>query len=89
MMTSGKKKVTSKSEGREWGVGSICLGFRFFGVPQFSVQRSQNTYFRGLSDLWSLDRKSRHSKNAEFNHNGSNLSTAILLNEVSERSRGI
>ena len=35
--------IPSKSEGREWGVGWIMVGFQgFFGAPRFSVQRSQN-----------------------------------------------
>ena len=40
------------SEGREWGVGSVVVEFAVFGAPWFSVQRSQNTYFKGFWDLW-------------------------------------
>ena len=39
------------SEG-EWGVGSVVVEFRVFGAPRFSVQRSQNTYFKRFWDLW-------------------------------------
>ena len=28
------------SEGRKWGVGSVVVGFRLFGAPRLSVQRS-------------------------------------------------
>ena len=34
----------TKSEGREWGVRSVVVGFGVFGAPRFSVQRSQNAY---------------------------------------------
>ena len=30
---------------RKWGVRSVVVGFGVFGAPQFSVQRSPNTYF--------------------------------------------
>ena len=30
------------------GVGSVVVGFRVFGTPQFALQRSQNTYFKGF-----------------------------------------
>ena len=31
-------------EGREWGVGSVVVGFGVFGAPQFSVQRPENPF---------------------------------------------
>ena len=34
-------KILRKSEGREWGVGSVMVDFRVFGAPRFSVQRPQ------------------------------------------------
>ena len=37
-----------RSEGREWGVGSVVVDFRVFGVPRFSGQRSQTTCFKGF-----------------------------------------
>ena len=39
------------SEGREWGVGSVVVEFGVLGAPRFSVQRSQNTCFKGFWDL--------------------------------------
>ena len=44
------------SEGREWGVGSVVVEFGVFGAPRFSVQRSQNTRFKGFGDLWTENR---------------------------------
>ena len=44
------------SEGRAWGVGSVVEGFGVFGAPRFSVQRSQNAYFKGFWDLWTENR---------------------------------
>ena len=32
------------SEGRGWGVGSVVIGFRIFGAPRFTVQRSQKPF---------------------------------------------
>ena len=48
--------MSKNSEGREWGVGSDVVDFRVFGAPRFSVQRSQNTYFKGFWGLWTEDR---------------------------------
>ena len=58
------------SEGREWGVGSVVVEFGVFGAPRFSVQRSQNTCFKGFWDLWT--EKSGRPKSAKFNHDGFN-----------------
>ena len=38
----------NSSEGREWGVRSVVVDFRFFGAPWFSVQ----TCFQGFGGLW-------------------------------------
>ena len=44
------------SEGREWEVGAVVVDFRVFGAPRFSVQTSQNTYFKGFWGLWKENR---------------------------------
>ena len=46
----------SISEGRESGVGSVVVEFGVFGAPRISVQRSQNTCFKGFWDLWTENR---------------------------------
>ena len=66
-----------KSEGREWGVASVVVGFGVFGAPQFSVQRSQNP--SKISILGPLDWKSWRPKNAKSNHDGSNPPFSALL----------
>ena len=43
------------------------VGFRFFGAPRFTVQRSQHSYQKGL---WYLS--AGRPKNAKSNHPGSN-----------------
>ena len=52
------------------GLDPSWLIFGFFGAPRFSVQRSQNAYFKGV--LWPLDGKPGRPKNAKINHDGSN-----------------
>ena len=47
---------SSKSEGREWGVGSVVVGFGVFGAPRFSVQRPKNACFKGFWYLWTENR---------------------------------
>ena len=66
----GYRSLPSKSEGREWGVGSVVVEFGVFGAPRFSVQRSQNTCL--IKGLGTPDGKSGRPKNAKFNHDGSN-----------------
>ena len=39
-----------------WGPRSVVVEFGVFGAPQFSVERSRNTYFRGFWDLWTENR---------------------------------
>ena len=51
------------SEGREWGVGSVVVGFRVFGAPRFSVKRPQNTYFKGFGDPWTEKRAAPKTRN--------------------------
>ena len=51
------------SEGREWGIGSLVVGFHFFGAPRFSVQRPQITYFKGFGDLWTENRGAPKTRN--------------------------
>ena len=43
--------VGQRSEGRECGVGSVVVGFRVFGAPRFSVQRSPNYLFSSVLGL--------------------------------------
>ena len=52
------------SEGREWGVGSVVVEFGVFGAPRFSVQRPQNTYFKGFWDLWTENRGAPKTPNS-------------------------
>ena len=51
------------AEGREWGDGSVVVGFCVFGAPRFSVKRSQNTCFNGFGDLWSEIRCAAKTRN--------------------------
>ena len=55
--------------GPRMGVGSVVVGFGVFGVPRFSVQRSQNAYFKGFWDLCTKNRGA--PKNAKDNHDAS------------------
>ena len=52
------------SEGQEWQVGSVVVGFRVFGAPRFSVQKSQEHLLQRA--LGPLDGKSEHLKNANW-----------------------
>ena len=52
------------------------VDFRVFGAPRFSVQRSQNTYFKGFWGLWTENRGA--PQNAKINHDGSNPPVSAL-----------
>ena len=49
MFKQGRKSQRAENGGLEF----VVVGFGVFGAAQFSVQRSQNTYFKGFGDLWS------------------------------------
>ena len=51
------------SEGREWGVGSVVVGFGVFGAPRFSAQRSQNPLKSVFWDLWTENRGAPETPN--------------------------
>ena len=51
------------AEGRQWCDGSVVVGFRVFGAPQFSVQRSQNTCFKRFGVLWAEIRCAPKTRN--------------------------
>ena len=45
------------------GLDPWWLDVALFGAPRFSVQRSQNTYFKGFEELWTENRGAQKKRN--------------------------
>ena len=45
-------------------VGSVVVEFGVFGAPRFSVQRPQNTCFKGLWEVWTESRGAQKTPNS-------------------------
>ena len=88
-MTPTEKKISKDphdsfleiSEGRKWGVRSVVVGiWRFWCAPIFSPEVPKYLFFKGLGTSGpKIGAPQKHQI----------LSTALLLNEVSEKSREI
>ena len=73
------KRNRQESEGREWGVGSVVVGFLVFGVPRFSLQRSQNPLKQEFCDLWTENRGAPKTRNPTTTDPTPHLESAMPL----------
>ena len=71
--------IDYQSEGREWGVGSVVVEFCVFGAPQFSVQSSQNTHFKGFGENRGAPKTQKSTTTDPTPHSRPSESTVLHL----------